>query len=169
MPVFVEVALPVPMRQTFSYQVPEANVSQIQLGLRVKVPFGRQQLVGLITAINNECDVPANKIKPFTALLDDKPLLPTSLYKLTLWAARYYFASQGQMLSQALPVALRKGLSAQPQTVTFYCLNETGKQVDVSVLKRAPAQKNSSNFYKNQPLAKKNLPPKNLAKLPSKH
>ncbi|PMG41536.1 primosomal protein N' [Shewanella sp. 10N.286.52.B9] len=165
MPVFVEVALPVPMRQTFSYQIPEANVAQIKLGLRVKVPFGRQQLIGLITAIKDDCDVPANKIKAITELLDDKPLLPESLYKLTLWAARYYFASQGQMLSQALPVALRKGSSAQPQTVTVFALNEQGKQVDISVLKRAPAQKKLFELLQQSAISQDEFTTQELSKL----
>jgi primosomal protein N' (replication factor Y) len=141
MPVFVEVALPVPLRRNFSYRVKEQHQAGLQIGLRVKVPFGPQQLIGLITAITDSCDLAPQQIKSVTAVLDDAPLLPDSLYKLTLWAARYYFTTQGQMLSQALPVALRKGLDAAPQAVIEYHLSQQGRNADSSVLKRAPAQK----------------------------
>jgi primosomal protein N' (replication factor Y) len=125
MPVFVEVALPVPLRQHFSYRVKDEQQTGLQIGLRVKVPFGPQQLIGLITAITDSCNLAPHQIKSVTAVLDEAPLLPDSLYKLTLWAARYYFTSQGQMLSQALPVALRKGLEAAPQAVIEYHLTRT--------------------------------------------
>jgi len=141
MPVFVEVALPVPLRQNFSYRVKEDQQAGLQIGLRVKVPFGPQQLIGLITAITDSCNLAPQQIKNVIAVLDNAPLLPDSLYKLTLWAARYYFTSQGQMLSQALPVALRKGLDASPQAIIEYHLSSQGRNADPSVLKRAPAQK----------------------------
>ncbi|QIR13353.1 primosomal protein N' [Shewanella aestuarii] len=141
MSVFVEVALPVPLRRNFSYCVPEKLQGDVAVGLRVKVPFGRQQLIGLITAITDSCDLTPQQIKNITQVLDEHPLLPTSLYKLTLWAARYYFTTQGQMLSQALPVALRKGADTAPQSIVLYCLTDSGKQAQVSLLNRAPAQK----------------------------
>ncbi|WP_413472740.1 primosomal protein N' [Shewanella baltica] len=141
MSLFVEVALPVPMRQTFSYRVPETYPSTPQIGVRVKVPFGRQQLIGLVTGITDTCSLAPKQIKSVLEFIDDKPLLPESLYKLTLWAARYYFCSQGQMLTQALPVALRKGLDAAPQKIQFWQLTEIGQNIAPEAVKRAPAQK----------------------------
>ncbi|MCL1142082.1 primosomal protein N' [Shewanella gaetbuli] len=141
MPLFVEVALPVPLRRNFSYRVPEKSISAVKIGLRVKVPFGHQQLIGLITAISQTCDLAEHQVKPLTQVLDAQEILPKSLYNLTLWAARYYFTSQGQMLSQALPVALRKGADTAPQAITLYKLTNQGKQAQISLLNRAPAQK----------------------------
>ncbi|MBB1388618.1 primosomal protein N' [Shewanella sp. SG44-6] len=153
MPVFVEVALPVPLRRNFSYRVKDQQQAGLQIGLRVKVPFGSQQLIGLITAITDSCDLAPHQIKSVTAVLDDAPLLPDSLYKLTLWAARYYFTTQGQMLSQALPVALRKGLEATPQAVVEYHLSPQGRNADPSVLTRAPAQKKLHELLLTNPIS----------------
>ena len=153
MPVFVEVALPVPLRRNFSYRVKDQQQAGLQIGLRVKVPFGSQQLIGLITAITDSCDLAPHQIKSVTAVLDDAPLLPDSLYKLTLWAARYYFTTQGQMLSQALPVALRKGLEATPQAVVEYHLSPQGRNADPSVLTRAPAQKKLHELLLANPIS----------------
>ncbi|ABE56632.1 primosomal protein N' [Shewanella denitrificans OS217] len=151
MPVFVELALPVPMRQNFTYRVPETIKQTLHIGLRVKVSFGRQQLIGLITAISDECSLPATQIKSISAILDHEPILPTALYKLTLWAARYYFTSQGQMLSQALPVALRKGADTQGQDITRFELTDSGKQLEPISLKRAPAQKKLLEILQQAP------------------
>ncbi|WP_299790975.1 primosomal protein N' [uncultured Shewanella sp.] len=141
MPLFVEVALPVPMRQAFSYKVPDSISFPPQKGMRVKVPFGRQQLIGLVTGISDTCNLAPQQIKSIISLLDDEPLLPDSLYKLTAWAARYYFCSLGQMLSQAIPVALRKGAELSSETTTFWHLTQSGKSASLDTLKRAPAQK----------------------------
>ena len=157
MSLFVEVALPVPMRQTFSYRVPESYPSTPQIGVRVKVPFGRQQLIGLVTGITESCSLAPKQIKSVLEFIDDKPLLPESLYKLTLWAARYYFCSQGQMLTQALPVALRKGLDAAPQKIQFWQLTEIGQNIAPEAVKRAPAQKKLLELLKTASLTQEEV------------
>ncbi|MCL1125920.1 primosomal protein N' [Shewanella surugensis] len=141
MSLFVEVALPVPLRQNFSYQVPSSLTVSLQKGLRVKVPFGRQQLIGLITGITEHCDLKPQQIKSVIEIIDTEPLLPDSLFKLTQWASRYYFCSLGQMLSQAIPVALRKGAAIAENTQTFWQLTSAGHAAELSTLKRAVAQK----------------------------
>ncbi|MCL1078887.1 primosomal protein N' [Parashewanella spongiae] len=152
MSTFVEIALPVPLRRNFSYRLPENIQGDVCIGARVKVPFGPQQLIGLVLSLTNECDVPENKIKFITAVLDDKPLLPSSLSKLCDWAAGYYFCSHGQMLSQALPVALRKGADSQQGTISELQLTHTGLALDFDTLKRSPAQKRLLETLKTQPL-----------------
>ncbi|NRD72465.1 primosomal protein N' [Shewanella sp. VB17] len=141
MPLFVEVALPVPLRQTFSYKIPETLTLTPQKGMRVKVPFGRQQLIGLITGTSDTCNLKPNQIKSLIALLDNEPLLPDPLYKLTTWAARYYFCSVGQMMSQALPVALRKGAEILADTRIFWRTTSAGNAASLDAVKRAPAQR----------------------------
>lgn len=141
MSLFVEVALPVPMRQAFSYRVKEADLDKAQVGVRVRVPFGRQQLIGLVTGLSQSCDLAPNQIKSVITFLDHEGVLPPSLYKLTQWAARYYFCSLGQMLSQALPVALRKGAEVEAQQLQVWRVTAAGQEADIDLLKRAPAQR----------------------------
>lgn len=156
---FAQVALPVPLRRNFSYRIPERDLGRVVIGARVQVPFGRQQLIGLVTAIVDQCDLEHNKIKPLSKVIDQSPLLSSALYQLTLWAARYYFTSQGQMLSQALPVALRKGATTDAQSMVYIALNEQGKQADLSLLNRAPAQKKLYLALQKQPINQDELAP----------
>ncbi|BDM63075.1 primosomal protein N' [Shewanella sp. NFH-SH190041] len=152
MSLFVEVALPVPMRQNFSYLVPTTAPFPPQIGARVKVPFGRQQLIGLITNITDQCALPAAQIKAVSEFLDPEPVLSEPLYKLTQWAARYYFCSLGQMLNQSLPAALRKGADASRQSITQLRLTPAGTEADIGTLKRAPAQGKLLQELSRQPL-----------------
>ncbi|WP_372871561.1 primosomal protein N' [Shewanella sp.] len=139
MPQFVEVALPVPMRRSYSYRL-SPDLPPPRPGVRVRVPFGRQQLIGLVTAVTDSCSLAENQLKDIIELIDTEPALPEPLYKLTLWAARYYFCSQGQMLTQALPVALRKGADAAPKSRMMLSLTDKAHEAGLPALKRAPAQ-----------------------------
>ena len=46
---YCSVALPVPLRMTFTYAVPEQLRAQVQIGCRVLVPFRKKSLIGVIT------------------------------------------------------------------------------------------------------------------------
>ena len=59
--VFIQVAVPVPIRQLFTYQ----HAVALPSGVRVAVPFGPRSLIGVVVAKQNEADVEnINKIKP---------------------------------------------------------------------------------------------------------
>nr|ELX6276336.1 hypothetical protein [Cronobacter sakazakii] len=55
MPV-ARVALPVPLARTFDYRLPDAMTAAA--GCRVRVPFGRQQRVGVVVAVGDESELP---------------------------------------------------------------------------------------------------------------
>ncbi|NNE99036.1 MAG: primosomal protein N' [Pyrinomonadaceae bacterium] len=106
-PGFVEIALPVPLRQTFTYLVPETLQGEIRLGSRVIVPFGRRQLTGYAVAFHEHLppnlDLDESSIKNVAESLDPEPLLTRKILDLTKWTADYYFSSWGEMLKASLP------------------------------------------------------------------
>jgi primosomal protein N' len=53
---FVEVAIPLNVHQTFTYRVPEGLTDQVRRGCRVVVPFGRQMLTGYVVEIEEGSD-----------------------------------------------------------------------------------------------------------------
>lgn len=114
-PTVLRIALPVPLRRVFDY-LPPTGIDPATLlpGLRVRVPFGRQQLVGVLLAVTSDTDVPTSKLKPALAILDTEPPLPPALFELVQWAARYYQYPLGEVLAGVLPAALREGSSQSP-------------------------------------------------------
>ncbi|TDO95569.1 primosomal protein N' [Marinomonas balearica] len=139
---YIKVALPVPMRRTFDYKVPKAIAVRHHLkpGMRVKVPFGKSQRIGIIEALAEESQWSDAQIKPLSALLDDSPALNEETFSLCEWAARYYHHPIGEVLFHALPVLLRKGESADFRTETWWFATEAGSQTQLDDLKRAPRQ-----------------------------
>jgi primosomal protein N' (replication factor Y) (superfamily II helicase) len=140
-PSILQVALPSPLRRLFDYQAP-AGVApeQLQVGQRVRVPFGRRALVGVIAALTEHSEVPSDKLKAAEALLDSSPLLPPSLWQLCLWTARYYQHGLGDTLNVALPVLLRQGEAALARQDRLWQLLP-GAYPEHPAIQRAPKQK----------------------------
>ena len=102
----VRVAVPVYLHDCFDYQVTADQYNQAQIGARVAVSFGRQQLTGIITE-KLPLDAPINpafKLKMITELLDDQALLNAPMLKLLTWSAQYYLFPIGEVMHAALPL-----------------------------------------------------------------
>jgi len=99
MPLFCDVALPVPLDAVFTYQVgPTAPV----VGGRVLVPFGQQRMAGVVVRLHD--DKPSVKTKEVLEALDAAPLLDAPLRALAEWLAGYYLAPLGEVFRTMLPV-----------------------------------------------------------------
>mgnify|MGYP005809722599 CR=1 FL=1 len=109
--------MPSPLRRLFDYLPPAAPHEPLRPGTRVRVPFGRRELTGLVVAAVDTSAVPAAQLRPITAVLDPEPAVPEELLTLTLWAADYYQCPIGEALAAILPAPLRRG-DALPETRT---------------------------------------------------
>lgn len=103
----VRVALDVPLPRLFDYRCDEACTADI--GLRVRVPFGKGNKVGLVVDVTDTSDQPLDKLKPVEAILRDIEPLPPAWLALCEFCSRYYQYPLGQVIAAALPPMLRKG------------------------------------------------------------
>ncbi|UVE18253.1 primosomal protein N' [Pseudomonas sp. LS44] len=137
----LRLALPSPLRRLFDYRAPPGiSRGQLQPGMRLRVPFGRREMIGILIELDERSDVPAAKLKPALQLLDARAPLPPALFKLCLWTAQYYQHSLGDTLSWALPVLLRQGEPAEARQERFWHVSD-GAQLDDPRLSRAPRQR----------------------------
>lgn len=108
--VVLKIAIPTPVRRLFDYLPPaHCDVSQLRPGVRLKLPFGNREALGILVEVSDHSEFPLHRLKRASELLDDEPPLPLHLHELALWAASYYQHPVGDALAQALPVLLRKG------------------------------------------------------------
>lgn len=109
-PKYAEVALPLPLRQTFTYSLPLALQDNVKIGARLLLPFGSRQLTGYIVALHQqlspEVEIEIEAIKDALELIDDVPLVTEEILKLTQWTADYYSASWGEILKASLPAGV---------------------------------------------------------------
>ena len=101
-PSFCNVALPVPLRTTFTYAVPELLRETVQPGSRVLVPFRKKSLVGVVTELVSSAPEAAI-VREITRILDLVPALPPKLIELALWIASYYLAPVGEVFRALVP------------------------------------------------------------------
>ena len=110
LPMYVEAALPVPLRRVFTYRLPEEMRGVIKLGARLKLPFGRRNVTGYAVGLHNEMpsdvDIDESKIKNVIEVSDDEPLITPEILKLTQWTADYYASFWGEMLKASLPAGI---------------------------------------------------------------
>ncbi|RUO79921.1 primosomal protein N' [Idiomarina tyrosinivorans] len=133
----VRLALPVPLRQYFDYEIPE-KFPLPAVGARLRVPFGRRNVIGFCVAQQPQ-DSPADmSCKAISEIIDSEPLLPAMMWQLCEWAADYYHHPLGDVLQQAIPALLRKGEAAQYASQRVLAITAAGTKVDSSEIARAP-------------------------------
>jgi primosomal protein N' (replication factor Y) (superfamily II helicase) len=140
----LQIALDTPLRRVFDYRAP-AQFSGLdaapRLGVRVRVPFGRQQLIGILIGVASESAVADAKLKTALEILDLHPIVDPVTFDLLCWAAEYYHHPIGEVFAAALPVSLRAGQPAL-QTPEWWSLSETGRQeLSAPSTRRAPQQR----------------------------
>src|SRR5690606_30411010 len=122
--VFLHIAVPTPLRRCFDYLPPlEVSADQAlrwQPGLLIQVPFGRQELVGVLLSVNQQPAAPNVQLRHAIRLIDTTPAFTPELLDLCVWAADYYQCPRGEALQTALPVLLRQGKPAQLRPNSAY-------------------------------------------------
>jgi primosomal protein N' (replication factor Y) len=102
----LRVALDLPLHRLFDYVAERASPADI--GLRVRVPFGRGQKLGVIVDVVSESEWPLDQLKQAGEILRDIPPLPADFFRLCEFASTYYQAAFGEVVLQALPVGLKR-------------------------------------------------------------
>ena len=128
----LQVALPLPLPRLFDYLPPPGHAATpADIGRRVRVPFGRRELVGLVAGIGDAGEDGTGQereLRAAEALLDgDAPLLQGELLDSLRWLARYLHAPLGETVATALPALLRQGEPLPDTRVALWRLTEAGR------------------------------------------
>jgi primosomal protein N' (replication factor Y) len=109
--VFLEVAVPVPLRRTFTYRAPPALAGTLEPGSRVAVPFGPRKLAGFVLGAA-EPPPEGTRIRDIAGLLDPLPLFTDELLRFLREAADYYLHPLGEVLRAAAPALPSEAMAA---------------------------------------------------------
>lgn len=144
----IQVALPVPLYRSFDYLAPHPLP---EIGSRVRVPFGPQQLVGIVIQHPDSTNLPIEKLKPVLSVLETSSLFPEPLWQLLRWAADYYLHPEGEVLNHALPILLRQGEPATSKPIPYWQISAEGESA-IAQLKRAPKQQIALRLLTDGPI-----------------
>ncbi len=134
------VAVPAPVFGLFDYRLPERLRPAATAGCRVKVPFGRRSITGVIMELAEQSPIEPARLKSVQQLLDEDPLLDRELLDLLNWAADYYQHPLGDVVAGALPKLLRQGAAPRVRGERCWRLTDDGQNIAEDALVRAPKQ-----------------------------
>ncbi|GAB3346674.1 primosomal protein N' [Lysobacter tyrosinilyticus] len=119
------VALPVPLPRLFDYRPDGGEAVPGDVGVRVRVPFGSRELVGVVAAVS-PAEATSAELKTGIRL-DGAPLLHGELHDSLRWLARYTHAPLGEVFATALPAVLRQGEPLPDTHAWAWRLSEAGQ------------------------------------------
>lgn len=100
---FVDVVLPIPLKQTFTYSINKDEAGFLKQGMRVAVPFGKTKIyTAIVYGVHRESPV-GYEAKSIDHILDEYPIVSPIQMKHWEWMASYYMCSLGELLKAALP------------------------------------------------------------------
>jgi len=102
---FIDVILPIPLKQAFTYSVNKDEASFLRPGMRVAVPFGKTKIyTGIVYHIYKD-NPPSYETKDIDQILDERPVISAVQLKHWEWMASYYMCTLGEVIKAALPSA----------------------------------------------------------------
>ena len=135
-PLILHVAIPRPLYSLFDYLPATNSTQEPKVGCRVRVPFGNTQITGFIIEISTTSI--HESLRPIDELLDTDPLLDEQTLKLLQWSSEYYHHPLGDVIQNAIPIALR----GKRKVPINYCWQINSESTDnyKSLLSRSPKQ-----------------------------
>lgn len=152
---YANIILPLPLEGLFTYGVPEALASRVQVGVRVRVPLGKSKTyVGIVAEYPvalpaSESGVVDNEkkivYKDILEVLDATPILLPQQLRLWRWISDYYMSPIGDVYKAALPSGLKAEDGYRPRTELYIRLadnfrNERSLTLMIDAMKRASKQ-----------------------------
>ena len=135
---FADISFPIASYLVFCYRVPKDFEKTVQVGTRVKAPFGTKKMVqGVVVSLFKKAKF-KGKILSIKSVVDETPIFDATLWKLMNWVSDYYLTPIGQVMSTAVPKQLNLSYKPMQQLMVQ---GGTISQTDLDNLsKNAPVQ-----------------------------
>lgn len=107
--------------QTFTYNVPKHLESEILVGKRVLVPFGRQKLEGFILKINDEKNDIDYELKDIIEVIDENPVINEEMMEIGKYISKKTLSTLICAYQTMLPTALKakNGFNVNKKMITY--------------------------------------------------
>ncbi len=120
----IDVIVPLAVPNKFTYSVPDDFVSQIEIGKRVIVPFGKSKYYTAIVYQTHQQLPEAYQPKAIEGIMDEKPIVNTFQLQFWDWVAQYYMCNIGDVMNAALSSGLKLSSSSVIELNTEFNLEE---------------------------------------------
>lgn len=92
--------------KTFQYKIPEAMQDQLQVGVRVLIPFGKgnRAMTGYVVEITDVAEYDPEKMKEIKKIDTEGIAIESQLIALAAWIRKNYGATMNQALKTVIPI-----------------------------------------------------------------
>ncbi|MFI8378009.1 primosomal protein N' [Leeuwenhoekiella sp. NPDC079379] len=133
---FVDVILPIPVENAFTYRISEAEYSFIKPGMRLAVPFGKSKIYTSMAIAVHQNEPRIYEAKEIEQILDETPIVHPEQLTFWKWMSEYYMCTLGEVMRAALPGAfllesetIIKRLVKNDSTPHLDALDEDGEMI----------------------------------------
>jgi primosomal protein N' (replication factor Y) len=128
------------LRGPFDYRLPPAlEGGAVEVGSMLVVPFGRREVLGVVTGLSEHSEVAQEKLlAPLRALEGAPPALPVDLVALAEWLAAEYCSTLARALTLMLPPGATRG--ARPVERLVASLTPDGRALAEAGSQAAPVR-----------------------------
>ena len=123
--IIASVAFDSPLDQLFDYQVPAELSASLQIGQRLRAPFGRSNRLQIGFCVELSSRDSTRPLKTIREIVDERPLIAGDLLVLARWISSYYCCPLGQVLAGMIPGSVKRLSSVKPPKL--YRLSESGR------------------------------------------
>lgn len=113
---FVDVIVPLPIANQYTYSLPQEMEEMVQIGCRVVVPFGKKKFYTAIVTNVHYAAPEGYETKDIAEVLDSSPVLLPKQYEFWQWLAEYYLCTLGDVYKAAIP----SGMKLESETLVEY-------------------------------------------------
>ncbi|MBK8876741.1 MAG: primosomal protein N' [Bacteroidetes bacterium] len=135
---YADVVLPLAFGKLFTYKVPDESRHQISPGIRVIVPFGKSKMYTAVVHAVHFNKPEFYQAKEILEILDVKPVVTETQFKLWDWMASYYLCTLGEIMTAALPSVMKlqseNGVALNPDFVADNVLLTSEEQLLIDAL-----------------------------------
>lgn len=100
---FLDVVIPLPLKETFTYIITPAEADVIKPGMRIIVPFGKRKKYTAIAWRTHQVPPKTYAPKQIESIIDTQPVLESKQLAFFHWIAEYYQSPIGLVLRTAMP------------------------------------------------------------------
>ena len=159
---YVDVILPLPFSDLYTYTVPVEMQYKIAKGYRVIVPFGtRKHYTAIVKRVHNYAPKDF-KTKEIHSLVDSHLVVNDIQFKLWEWISFYYMSNIGDVYNAAMPSSMKSDnikSKFKPKTETFIKINtKIDLKLIIEIIGRAEKQqslfKQIHNYFEEKSINK---------------
>ncbi len=99
---YIDVILPLPLKNLFTYQINSEEAKFLKTGMRVTVPFGKSKIYTSIVYQVHTTSPLGYEIKEIEQILDEYPIVTVQQIQHWQWIASYYMCALGEVMKAAV-------------------------------------------------------------------